>query len=176
MEEVDVTEERVREQDRRVMKEETRRAMSTLCKISRENGVLLCLGLLSSSLMGAFFTIIAVTFADAIRSINDLAVYTGIGNQSEADRAEDEVNSNGLYILLVVIGLLIFQFFITLAFGWISEHVTFSVRKMAFHSLLKKSIKWYEDPHHTPPAVVASLSTDAALLNSVTSTAIGALI
>ena len=47
---------------------------------------------------------------------------------------------------------------------------------MAFKSLMRKSIQWYQDQDHTPPSVVASLSTDTTLLNSITSSAIGAVI
>ena len=47
---------------------------------------------------------------------------------------------------------------------------------MTFAGLLQKHVGWYDRPDNSAPSMVASLSKDTALLNSITSTAIGALI
>ena len=47
---------------------------------------------------------------------------------------------------------------------------------MTFNGLLEKNVGWYDKPDNAAPAMVASLSMDTALLNSLTNTAIGAMI
>ena len=69
-----------------------------------------------------------------------------------------------------MIAVTVLQLLNTLSVGLVSETLTYTVRRMGFESLLTKSIKWFEDPDHTPPSVVASLSTDTALLNSLIGT------
>ena len=176
MEHVMEEEEKENEKDKLIMRKETRRARRILCAISRERGFLLFLGIMASVVMGSFFPIIGLTFADGFRGLNDLAVYVEYDMQEEAEDAEALVSRNAVYLLVVSFGILLFQFFISFSLGWVSEHVTYHVRRKAFESLLKKSPKWYEDTDHTPPTVVASLQTDTAVLNSITSTALGAII
>ena len=84
MEEASDSEKRESDQAKRVMKEKTKKARKILCELSRERGLCLCLGILSSSVIGSFFAIIALVSSEAIISLNDLAVYKDIGNQTEA--------------------------------------------------------------------------------------------
>lgn len=86
----------------------TKKALKVLCSLSRENCFILSLGILASAVIGTFFPLIALTFADAIKGLNDLSVYLSINNQSEASKAEDIVNKNALYIFLLTIALLFF--------------------------------------------------------------------
>ena len=84
MEEATDNEKRESEAAKRVTKEKTKRAKKVLCGLSRERGLCLCLGILSTSLMGIVFPIIALVSAEAIISLNDLEIYQEIGNETEA--------------------------------------------------------------------------------------------
>ena len=81
-----------------------------------------------------------------------------------------------VYFVILSVGILIIQFGTTLAFGHVSEHITMIIRKITFRALLQKPVSWYDKPDNQAPAMVASLSMDTALLNSLTNTAIGAMI
>ena len=81
-----------------------------------------------------------------------------------------------LYFLVLAISIGIIQFATTAGFGQVSENVTFVIRKRTFNGLLQKSIGWYDKPENAAPAMVASLSKDTALLNSIANTAVGAMI
>ena len=75
MEEATDNEKRESEAAKRVTREKTKKARKVLCGLSRERGLCLCLGILSTSLMGVVFPIIALVSSEAIISLNDLAVY-----------------------------------------------------------------------------------------------------
>ena len=81
-----------------------------------------------------------------------------------------------LYFLVLAISIGIIQFATTAGFGQVSENVTYMIRKRTFNGLLQKSIGWYDKPENAAPAMVASLSKDTALLNSIANTAVGAMI
>ena len=84
MEEATDNEKRESEEAKRVTKERTKKARKVLCGLSRERGLCLCLGMLSSSIFGSFFAIIALVSSEAIINLNNLAIYKAIGNQTEA--------------------------------------------------------------------------------------------
>ena len=84
MEEATDNEKRESEAAKIITKEKTKRARKVLCGLSRERGLCLCLGILSTSLMGIVFPIIALVSAEAIISLNDLEIYQEIGNETEA--------------------------------------------------------------------------------------------
>ena len=84
MEEATDNEKRESETAKRVTREKTKKARKVLCGLSRERGLCLCLGILSTSLMGVVFPIIALVSSEAIISLNDLEIYQEIGRETEA--------------------------------------------------------------------------------------------
>ncbi len=134
------------------------------------------IGLVAAVLLGTFFPIFALVLADAVNGLNELSYYKSVNIQSLADDAEDDVNMMCLYFLVLAVAIMIIQYASTAAFGVVSENVTLVLRRLTFRGLLQKSCGWYDKPNNAAPAMVASLSMDTALMNSLTNTAIGAMI
>lgn len=81
-----------------------------------------------------------------------------------------------MWFLVIAIGSALFQWLVVLIFGHISENVTYIIRSETFKSLLSKHIGWYDEDEHNQPAMSSVLSSDRALLNSVTSQSLSAMI
>ena len=49
-----------------------------------------------------------------------------------------------MWFLVIAFGSGLFQWFVVIIFGQISENVTYIIRKETFKSLLSKHIGWYD--------------------------------
>ena len=58
-------------------------------------------------------------------------------------------------------------------FGIAGENVTLKVRQLAFSSILRQEIGWFDLPENAPGTLSANLATDAALAQALSGETLG---
>jgi ATP-binding cassette subfamily B (MDR/TAP) protein 1 len=56
---------------------------------------------------------------------------------------------------------------VKVAFGYLGENVTFSIRKILYSSILRKNIGWFDDRENGPSILTSAMASDTSCINGV---------
>jgi ATP-binding cassette subfamily B (MDR/TAP) protein 1 len=77
---------------------------------------------------------------------------------------------------MLSIAALFTGFFQKLSFGLIGENVAFNIRKALYTKLIQKHQGWYDQRENSPGILTTTLSSDAQIINGVSSEGLGSII
>ncbi|KAG8559745.1 hypothetical protein GDO81_017438 [Engystomops pustulosus] len=101
-----------------------------------------------------------------------------LGIFSLSDKDEQRKEINGICMLFVLIGAVIFltQFLQGYTFAKSGELLTRRLRKIGFQAMLGQEIGWFDDPRNSPGALTTRLATDASQIQGATGLQIGMIV
>ncbi|CAN2389829.1 phosphatidylcholine-translocating ATPase activity [Pristimantis euphronides] len=134
-----------------------------ILKLNKSESPYILLGTLAAMINGAVHPAFTVIFAKVI------TIYAT--NDSKFIEHETNIYS----IILAVIGLVSFFSFFTqgFMFGRSGEVLTMRLRQMAFKSMLRQEISWYDDKKNSTGALTTRLATDASEIHNATGSRLG---
>jgi ABC-type multidrug transport system fused ATPase/permease subunit len=128
--------------------------------------LMVALALLGSILVGGAFSGEAVIFGNTVDSLNIC-------------RSPDSIRASGDFFGLMFFVLAIIEFFANAAswtgFGWVTEHIVYSVRILSFRSLFEQDIQWHQSRGRTPAVLLSYITRDGSALAGLSGSVIGTL-
>ncbi|EAQ85460.1 hypothetical protein CHGG_09474 [Chaetomium globosum CBS 148.51] len=132
----------------------------------RPHLLVIALALLGSILVGGAFSGEAVIFGNTVDSLNIC-------------RSPDSIRASGNFFGLMFFVLAIIEFFANAAswsgFGWVTEHIVYSVRVLSFRSLFEQDIQWHQSHGRTPTVLLSYITRDGIALAGLSGSVIGTL-
>lgn len=132
----------------------------------RPHLLMIALALLGSILVGGAFSGEAVIFGNTVDSLNIC-------------RSPDSIRASGDFFGLMFFVLAIIEFFANAAswtgFGWVTEHIVYSVRILSFRSLFEQDIQWHQSRGRTPAVLLSYITRDGSALAGLSGSVIGTL-
>lgn len=130
--------------------------------------ILIILGaLLGSVIVGGAFSGEAVIFGNTVGSLNPC-------------KSADSIRASGDFFGLMFFVLAIIEFFANIVswcgFGWISEHMVYSVRVLSFRSLFEQDLQWHQSQGRTPALLLSYITRDGNALAGLSGSVIGTMI
>ncbi|KAK2184057.1 hypothetical protein NP493_285g02001 [Ridgeia piscesae] len=94
------------------------------------------------------------------------------------DKVEQEAKANIYCLVFIAIGfiLAIAQFIMNYFFAQSGERLTMRIRKMAFKTMLRQDIAWFDDHSNSLGALTTRLATDASCVQGATGSRLGMLL
>ncbi|KYO26615.1 hypothetical protein Y1Q_0019106 [Alligator mississippiensis] len=129
-----------------------------IMKLNKTEWPYFVVGILSAIINGALQPAFAIIFSEFI------------GVFATIDKTSIRNKSNMFSLLLLVIGVISFItfFFQGFTFGKAGEILTMRLRFMAFKSMLRQDISWFDDPKNSTGALTARLANDASQVKGAT--------
>lgn len=123
--------------------------------------------LLGSIVVGGAFSGEAVIFGNTVGSLNVCK------SASSIRQAGDFF---GLMFFVLAIIELFANIFSWAGFGWISEHIVYSVRVLSFRSLFEQDLQWHQSKNRTPAMLLSYITRDGNALAGLSGSVIGTMI
>jgi len=94
----------------------------------------------------------------------------------DKDAMKEQTWEYALYMLIVAIGAFIAIFVVRFSFGIVGENITMNMRTNMYHSVLKKSISWFDMKENAAGVLTSVLASDAAQLQGASMEGLGIMI
>ncbi len=146
-----------------VKKSSSSNTFARLFVYSREDLPIIILGCTSSLIHGALMPLIAPVLANII---------TVLSFPDSPDYGKKTGLYSGYFLAIAFAGFLTLAIQMSL-FTLVSEKLSRKVRGDVFRKYVRMPIGWFDEPQNSPAALGSKLSTDAALINTLTSSVFG---
>jgi len=134
-----------------------------LLEYNKEKRSLLILGLIFSALAGICFPISAIIISDY------LEIFASVGSPSFMSDA----TRNAIYYIIIGIASFVFATLQFATLNLVGENLCKKLRIAVLKKYLYNDIGWFDLPENAPGVLIARLSTETNLVNSLASTALG---
>ncbi|KAM4028831.1 ATP-binding cassette sub-family B member 5-like isoform 1-T1 [Anomaloglossus baeobatrachus] len=134
-----------------------------ILRLNKSEWPYIMFGTLAAAINGTAHPAFSVLFAKVI----------AIFGTGDADKTQSEIN---LYsIITAIIGLVSFFTYFTqgFMFGRSGEVLTMRLRQMAFKSMLRQEMSWFDDKKNSTGALTTRLATDASQIQAATGSRLG---
>ncbi|KAJ0120636.1 hypothetical protein J7T55_015366 [Diaporthe amygdali] len=147
------------------------KSLWALCKgygpALRPHLLVLFVALLGSIIVGGAFSGEAVIFGNTVGSLN-------------VCKSVDSIRDAGDFFGLMFFVLAIIEFFANVmswsGFGWVSEHIVYSVRVLSFRSLFEQDLQWHQSNNRTPALLLSYITRDGNALAGLSGSVLGTMI
>ncbi|KKY39026.1 putative abc multidrug transporter [Diaporthe ampelina] len=147
------------------------KSLWALCKgygpALRPHLLVLLVALLGSILVGGAFSGEAVIFGNTVGSLN-------------VCKSASSIRDAGDFFGLMFFVLAIIEFFANVmswsGFGWVSEHIVYSVRVLSFRSLFEQDLQWHQSNGRTPALLLSYITRDGNALAGLSGSVLGTMI
>lgn len=147
------------------------KSLWALCKgyapALRPHLLVLLVALLGSIIVGGAFSGEAVIFGNTVGSLNIC-------------KSASSIRDAGDFFGLMFFVLAIIEFFANVmswsGFGWVSEHIVYSVRVLSFRSLLEQDLQWHQSEGRTPALLLSYITRDGNALAGLSGSVLGTMI
>lgn len=79
-------------------------------------------------------------------------------------------------MLIIAIAALLTGFCQKFSFGVIGENVAFNIRKTLYRKIIEKHQGWFDERDHAPGVLTTTLSSDAQIINGVSTEGLGSIL
>ncbi|XP_015524858.1 ATP-dependent translocase ABCB1 [Neodiprion lecontei] len=141
-------------------------SMLNVLKYNEPEKYYIILACLTSAIVGCSTPLFAILFGDLI----------GILSYPDVDQVRSETNMYCLYFVLIGILVGSATFIQIFVFGIAGERLTMRMRELAFGTMLKQEMAWFDVPSNGTGSLCAKLSGEAAAIQGATGQRIGTLI
>ncbi len=124
---------------------------------------LIVLGCIAAMIHGMLLPLIAPILSN---------ILTVLGDPSRSDFSSKTGLYSGLFLVLAFVAFLSLSVQMSL-FNFVAERLSRKVRADVFRKYVRMPIGWFDEPLNSPGALGSKLSTDATLLNTLTSSVFG---
>lgn len=147
------------------------KSLWALCKgyapALRPHLLVLLVALLGSIIVGGAFSGEAVIFGNTVGSLNIC-------------KSASSIRDAGDFFGLMFFVLAIIEFFANVmswsGFGWVSEHIVYSVRVLSFRSLFEQDLQWHQSEGRTPALLLSYITRDGNALAGLSGSVLGTMI
>ncbi|KAG8164848.1 hypothetical protein KVR01_005123 [Diaporthe batatas] len=147
------------------------KSLWALCKgyapALRPHLLVLFVALLGSIIVGGAFSGEAVIFGNTVGSLNIC-------------KSASSIRDAGNFFGLMFFVLAIIEFFANVmswsGFGWVSEHIVYSVRVLSFRSLFEQDLQWHQSNNRTPALLLSYITRDGNALAGLSGSVLGTMI
>lgn len=147
------------------------KSLWALCKgygpALRPHLLVLLVALLGSIIVGGAFSGEAVIFGNTVGSLNIC-------------KSASSIRDAGDFFGLMFFVLAIIEFFANVmswsGFGWVSEHIVYSVRVLSFRSLFEQDLQWHQSNGRTPALLLSYITRDGNALAGLSGSVLGTMI
>lgn len=147
------------------------KSLWALCKgyapALRPHLLVLLVALLGSITVGGAFSGEAVIFGNTVGSLN-------------VCKSASSIRDAGDFFGLMFFVLAIIEFFANImswsGFGWVSEHIVYSVRVLSFRSLFEQDLQWHQSEGRTPALLLSYITRDGNALAGLSGSVLGTMI
>lgn len=147
------------------------KSLWALCKgyapALRPHLLVLLVALLGSVIVGGAFSGEAVIFGNTVGSLNIC-------------KSASSIRDAGDFFGLMFFVLAIIEFFANVmswsGFGWVSEHIVYSVRVLSFRSLFEQDLQWHQSEGRTPALLLSYITRDGNALAGLSGSVLGTMI
>lgn len=147
------------------------KSLWALCKgyapALRPHLLVLLVALLGSVVVGGAFSGEAVIFGNTVGSLNIC-------------KSASSIRDAGDFFGLMFFVLAIIEFFANVmswsGFGWVSEHIVYSVRVLSFRSLFEQDLQWHQSEGRTPALLLSYITRDGNALAGLSGSVLGTMI
>lgn len=147
------------------------KSLWALCKgyapALRPHLLVLLVALLGSIVVGGAFSGEAVIFGNTVGSLNIC-------------KSASSIRDAGNFFGLMFFVLAIIEFFANVmswsGFGWVSEHIVYSVRVLSFRSLFEQDLQWHQSNGRTPALLLSYITRDGNALAGLSGSVLGTMI
>lgn len=147
------------------------KSLWALCKgygpALRPHLLVLLVALLGSIIVGGAFSGEAVIFGNTVGSLNIC-------------KSASSIREAGDFFGLMFFVLAIIEFFANVmswsGFGWVSEHIVYSVRVLSFRSLFEQDLQWHQSKGRTPALLLSYITRDGNALAGLSGSVLGTMI
>lgn len=133
----------------------------------RPHLLVLLVALLGSIIVGGAFSGEAVIFGNTVGSLNIC-------------KSASSIRDAGDFFGLMFFVLAIIEFFANVmswsGFGWVSEHIVYSVRVLSFRSLFEQDLQWHQSNNRTPALLLSYITRDGNALAGLSGCVLGTMI
>lgn len=133
----------------------------------RPHLLVLLVALLGSIIVGGAFSGEAVIFGNTVGSLN-------------VCKSASSIRDAGDFFGLMFFVLAIIEFFANVmswsGFGWVSEHIVYSVRVLSFRSLFEQDLQWHQSNGRTPALLLSYITRDGNALAGLSGSVLGTMI
>jgi ABC-type multidrug transport system fused ATPase/permease subunit len=133
----------------------------------RPHLLVLLVALLGSIIVGGAFSGEAVIFGNTVGSLN-------------VCKSASSIRDAGDFFGLMFFVLAIIEFFANVmswsCFGWVSEHIVYSVRVLSFRSLFEQDLQWHQSNGRTPALLLSYITRDGNALAGLSGSVLGTMI
>ncbi|KAM3928003.1 ATP-binding cassette sub-family B member 5-like [Leptodactylus fuscus] len=139
----------------------------SILKLNKSEWPYILLGTLSAIVNGGAHPAFSVLFAKVI------AIFGAYSIETQKDLIQSEINIYS--IIVTVIGVVSFftYFMQGFMFGRSGEVLTMRLRQMAFKSMLRQEMSWFDDKKNNTGALTTRLATDASQIQTATGSRLG---
>lgn len=141
--------------------------MKGYAPVMRPHILVIFAALLGSIVVGGAFSGEAVIFGNTVGALNTC-------------KSAGSIRTAGDYFGLMFFVLAIIEFFANVAswcgFGWVSEHMVYSVRVLSFRSLFEQDLQWHQSEGRTPALLLSYITRDGNALAGLSGSVIGTMI
>lgn len=147
------------------------KSLWALCKgyapALRPHLLVLLVALLGSIIVGGAFSGEAVIFGNTVGSLN-------------VCKSASSIRDAGDFFGLMFFVLAIIEFFANVmswsGFGWVSEHIVYTVRVLSFRSLFEQDMQWHQSNGRTPGLLLSYITRDGNALAGLSGSVLGTMI
>ena len=154
-----------KKQEEKQLAKDKKAVMRKLSAYTKSERPIFYLGLLAAIANGTVFPFYAVVLSNILEVVSD----------PFADGFMSDIAFLALMFLVLAFASLFFYGLALSMFSIIAENLTVRLRSDVYHKMLRMHIAWHDDPNNNPGALAAKLAS-ATSVNTLTSTAIGAML
>ncbi|OJD28774.1 abc multidrug transporter [Diplodia corticola] len=132
----------------------------------RPHSLTIAAALLGSIVVGGAFSGEAVIFGNTVGSLSLCHTAASI---------RDRGDFYGLMFFVLAIIEFFANIFSWAGFGWVSEHVVYTVRVLSFRSLFEQDLQWHQSEGRSPALLLAYITRDGNALAGFSGSVIGTL-
>ena len=137
--------------------------LGRLLRYSKSDAHLIIIGIFNAGVHGLVFPMISIILSNMIAI---LAV-------PQDPKFSHKAGLFSIYFLICAIVAFVTMAIQLSCFGIVAERLARKIRGEVFEKYVRMPIGWFDDPHNSPGALGSKLSSDAALLNTLTGSVFG---
>jgi ATP-binding cassette subfamily B (MDR/TAP) protein 1 len=125
------------------------------------------LGILVSIVQGSFMPFIGAIMAKMLFVLMEV---------TNLDQLRTDANKWCFVMLVISVSAILTGFCQKLSFGVIGENVAFNIRKTLYRKILEKHQGWFDQKENAPGILTGTLSSDAQIINGVSTEGLGSIL
>ncbi|CUS14788.1 unnamed protein product [Tuber aestivum] len=134
--------------------------------LSKPDAPIIVIGLVASVITGGIILGEAIIFGNLISTLNN-----------QRSSAELKSRANSLSLIFFVLALIALAAYTASgsAFGIVSERLIRRIRDISLKNILRQDMAWFQEPSHSPAALVSTLNMDTGHLSGLSGVILGTI-